>query len=351
MPNEKPGWFHLPKRHKKIYFTILVIIVGAAIYFWPRPPAPIETQKVVRKDIIESISSTGTIDTRVSVDLSFAIPGKLVYLGVKKGDMVKKGATIGVLDQRTVQKNLENTLRDFVRQRYTYDKTLDDNQNRTPETALNYAMQKVLRDNQYDLEKSVVSVELQDLAKQQTVLTSPIDGILLDSDAITTGVNITTATKFTVADAKNLVFKIDIDEADIGKIKNGQNVKVKLDAYPDRDLNLPVKSIDFSSHTNSTGGNVYSVEVDLPVNSDLSYRIGMNGDAEIVTNEVKDVKSIPLSSVDDNQNVFVKTAKGFVKRKIVTGLQNDTEIEVVSGVNEGEEVALDPGEGEKLVVK
>ena len=285
------------------------------------------------------------------MDLTFVVGGKLVYLGAKKGDLIKKGQVIGILDQRSVQKNLESDLRDYSLQRNNFDQTNSNNQNRTPQQALNDDMKRILQNNQYNLDKAVISVELQDLAKQQTVLTSPIDGILLSEDIDVSGVNLTPATSFVVADTKNLKFKIDIDEADIGKVKAGQNVKVTLDAFPNNQLSLPVKSIDFASHTNSTGGNVYTVEVTLPENLNDTYRIGMNGDAEIVTNEVKDVLSIPLSSIDDNGAVYVKSDKVFVKRDIKTGLKNDTDAEVVSGLAENEEVALDPTQAKDLVKK
>ena len=198
MPSEKRGWFHLPRKHKKIYFVILVILIGTGIYFWPRPQKQIETQKVIRQNIVESISSTGTVDSQTSVDLTFVVGGKLVYLGAKKGDLIKKGQVIGILDQRSVQKNLESDLRDYSLQRNNFDQTNSNNQNRTPQQALNDDMKRILQNNQYNLDKAVISVELQDLAKQQTVLTSPIDGILLSEDIDVSGVNLTPATSFVV---------------------------------------------------------------------------------------------------------------------------------------------------------
>lgn len=349
MPNEKKGRLHFPKEHKKVYFIILIIIVGLAIYFWPRPPKSIETQKVKRQDIVESLSATGSVDSQTSVDLKFPISGKLIYLGIKKGDMVKAGQIIAVLDQRTVQKNLEDDLRDYSKQRNSFDQTQTNNQNRSPEQSLNDDMKRILQNNQYNLEKAVLSVELQDLAKQQTVLISPIDGIVTNSGVSSTGINILTTTSFTITDPAHLIFKIDIDEADIGKVKIGQKVKLTLDAYQDKDIYLSVKTIDFASHTNTTGGNVYTVEVSLPENNNSIYRVGMNGDAEIITNERKNVLSIPLSSSVEDKYVFVLSNNVFKKRSVNIGLRNDTDAEIISGLAQDEIVAMDPAKAQNLI--
>jgi len=336
---------HFIKKHRKRLFVLLPIIILLVI-FWPRPGKPVETQTVRRTNIVESLTATGTVYAMTSVDLNFLTSGKLVYLGAKKGDHVQPGQTIAVLDQRTVQKNLETSLRTYAEQRNTFDQTKDNNQNRTPEQSLNDAMKRVLQNNQYDLEKAVISVELLDLAKQQAILASPIAGVITRADVVSTGVNVGTTTTFTIADPNNLTFKIDIDEADIGKVIIGQKVKLTLDAFSDQTIAATVKTIDFAAHTTSTGGNAYTVEVALPTNATSKYRIGMNGDAEIITNEKNHVLGAALSSITDDQYVYVKTPQGFAKRKVRVGLKNDTDAEIVSGIQEGEAVALDTTEAE-----
>lgn len=340
---------HFIWKHKKLLLFLAILFVVLLIIFWPKKTPPIETQTAKQTNIVASLSATGSVDSTTSVNLNFLAAGKLVYLGVKKGDVVKKGQTIAILDQRTMQKNLESALRDYSKQRNTFDQTKENNQNRTPEGALTDSMARILEDNQYDLDKAVISVELEDLARQQSVLTSPIAGIVTRVDVLATGVNVATTTTFTIADPKQLVFKMDIDEADIGKIRSGQPVTVTLDAYPDKTLDLTVSSIDFATHTTDTGGDAYTVEAALPDNSDLAYRIGMNGDAEIITSKRDDVVTIPLASIQDDKYVYVKTKNGFEKRKVKLGIQNDTDAEATSGVNAGEQIALSPDDAQKLV--
>ncbi len=351
MPNEKKGKLHLLKKHKKIYFAIFVLIIIGIFIFRPSPPKPIEVQKVKTGEITESISATGTITSETSVNLDFLTSGKLVYLGIKKGDYVKPYQTIAVLDQRTLQKNLESTLRDYSLRRNDFDQTQNDNANRTPNQALNDAMKRILQDNQYDLEKAVLSVELLQLTKENSILSSPVAGIVTRADVSTTGVNVSTATTFTIADPDNLVFEIEVDEADIGKVRMGKKTILTLDSYPDEQIPLTITSIDFSSHTSDSGGNVYTIETSMPENTETKYRIGMTGDAEIIADQKKAALIISLASLDDNNNVYVKKADTYIKKKIKTGIKSDTEIEITSGLKEGEEVALQPDEVASLLKK
>lgn len=330
------------KIHKIISFAILLSLIVALLILKPGEQEPIAVEKVKRENISQTISITGDIDSNTTANLSFKVSGKLVYLGAKKGDYVYAYQTIAGMDKRTVQKNLEIALIDYSKQRLTFDQTLEKNQNRTPAEALNVDMKRILEDNQFDLDRAIKSVELSDLAKQDSVLTTPISGIITRQDVETAGVNVSSATIFTVTDLSSLTFKMDVDEADIGKVKGDQKIKVVLDPYPDETLNLTVDKIDFVSHTTSTGGTAFTVYADLEDNPDDKYRVGINGNAEIIIDEKKDVLTIPVSSVSENNKVFVKTNTGFEERKIKTGLQNDTRAQAISGLSQNDEVAVEP---------
>ena len=320
-----------------ILFVLLVLFIAK-----PAPPKPVLIEKVKKADLVQSLSITGTVAAEKSVDLSFQIAGKLAWLGVKKGDYTEAYQTIAVLDQRSAQKTLEKTLLDYSLQRSTFDETLEDNQNRTPQEALNNEMKRILERNQWNLEKAVNSVELQDLVKQQSVLTSPIAGIVTRTDARVAGVNITGGTVFTVTDPGSLKFIMEVDEADIAKVKEGQKVLVNLDPYPDKNLELLLDSIDFVTHSTSTGGNAYNVEAKMPTNTAYQYRVGMNGNAQIIIARKDNVLIIPLSSIVNDDKVIVKTKGDLRRKKIKIGLANDTSAQVLSGLEEGDEVALEP---------
>lgn len=347
--NKLKNLFKFLWSHKKISIA-LIFFISLIIYFLiPKNKKEIETIKVKKNNILQTISASGAIDSETTVNLSFNTGGKLTYLGAKKGDQVTKYQTIAVLDQRSIRENLQNALEDYAKQRNSYEETMEKNQNRTPEGALNSQMRRILENNQNDLDKAVNSVELQNLVLEQSVIVSPIDGIVTRSDVEVAGVNISPTTVFTIADPLNLVFNTDVDEADIGKVFPGQVINVTLDAFPNRVIPLTVSEIDFISHLSDSGATVYTVKAYLPAMG--NYRIGMNGDAELIVERRNNILVIPLSSLIDEKHVYVKSLNKYEKKRITTGIQSDTEIEVVRGLKEGDEVALIPEDVEKQINK
>jgi RND family efflux transporter MFP subunit len=331
-------------RRKKLSIVI-VVLAGLLIFiFLPKDGTAVETQKIKRGKIEQVITASGKIESENSVKLNFITPGKLVYAGAKKGDFVKQGQTIAALDTRTVQKNLQSSLRDYQIQRNAFDDTKENNQNRTPAQALNDDMKRVLQDNQYDLEKAILSVELQSLAREQSFLVSPINGVLTQADAVVPGVNVGVTNTYTIADPENVMFVVEVDEADIGKVRKEMPVKMLLESYPDDSILLKITNIDFVSHVSANGGNVFYAEAKLENNSNYKYRIGMSGDAEIITAKQADALIVPLGSVTDEKYVYVKNGTTFVKREVDLGTQSDTDIEVIKGLSPGEEIAVIPDE-------
>lgn len=333
------------KKKRNIAIGVVVLLI---LFFVFRPKASpmLDTIQVKNNSIVQSISVSGAVVAKKLVDLSFTTSGKLVFLGVAKGDSVYAGQTIAMEDARTVQKNLETALATYSQQRNTFEQTQDNNQNRTPQEALNDQMKRVLENNQYDLNKAVISVELQDLARQQSVLTSPIAGIVTRADAKNAGINITASTVFTVVDPSTLVFDMDVDEADIGKIAQGEKVKITLDAFPNNSFDSTIEAIDFASHITSTGGNAYTAQVRV---SDISLplRVGMNGTGEIILKERANIISVPISSIFDTDKVYILTKNGVEVRKVTLGIENDTDAEITSGISKDETVLTQPSQASK----
>lgn len=329
--------------HKKFTIPGLVVLLILFLIFRPKQQTPPATVTIHRSNVTQVVSVSGTIAAKRSVNLTFPVGGTIAWVGVKKGDTVTAGQTIATLDERTAEKNLKAALISYSLQRNTFDQNIANNNGiSSPANALNDTMKRILENNQYNLDQAVNSVELQDLARQQSILTAPIAGLVTRADAETAGVTATAATIYTVTDPESIVFDMDIDEADISKIAMGQSAKIVLDAYPDLTLTLPITSIDFVSHNTSSGGNAYTVETQLGDNANYRYKVGMNGNADIVTAERVGVLSVPLAAITDDHYVYVQKGKKFVKTNIRLGLQSDTDAEVTAGLKEGDIVALDP---------
>ncbi len=330
------------KHHKKRIIAVVVVLAVIAFIFRPKPSAPIPTQTINKGDISQTVSATGTVVATKSVNLIFQVPGLVSYVGVKKGDFVNAYQTIATIDQREALKNLQNNLLSYSKQRNDFEQGKSDNGVSGPDQALNDTMKRILQNNQFDLDKAVLSVELQDLARQKSILTTPIAGIVSRADIETPGIVAAPTATYTVVDPDSVVFNMDVDEADVAKIMASQNVTVTLDAYPDEELDLTVSNIDFVSHNTSTGGTAYTVEAELGGNNDYRYRVGMSGNGEILIRQKRDVVIASLISLFNDNHVYVKTKKGFEDRKVVLGLQNDTDAEVLKGLEVGDIVALQP---------
>lgn len=336
------------KKRKFLVSAVVVIVLILGFIFRPKPPVSLVTQVVKRGDLRVNVSISGKITAKQYADLNFMTGGLLTYVGVKEGDTVSQYQTIAMLDQRSIQKSIQNALIDYSKQRNTFEQTNANNgvsvydQQTTPYNSVSDTVKRILQNNQFDLDKAVNSVELQSYARDQSVLTSPIAGIITRADAKTAGLNIGPTTIFEVVNPNSLAFTMEVDEADIAKITLGELVRVNLDSYPDTYINLSVTHIDFNTHTTSTGGNAYNVDATITNPSQLNYRLGMNGNADILTQEKKHIITIPITALTDDTYVFIKKGKNYSKTKVTLGLQSDTDAEILQGLSEGDVIALEP---------
>ncbi len=330
-----------------IILIILAVIVASqtdAVKNIGKPPKIYSEKATVKKENIkEIVSGSGKIQSNTVAILKFQTSGLLTYIGVKRGDIVKKGQLVASLDQRELQKNLKKKLNDYMSERWDFE---EDKQITYKDIALNDTIKRALEKNQFALDKTVWDVEISDIALKFGNLYSPIDGIVTEVDAPQIGVNITAATgTFTVADFNDISFKIDVDEVDIGKILPGQMVDIKLDAYPEKTFFGAVSKIGFTSTTTSGGGTAFPVEVKFPDNTDLRFKIGMNGDAEIVVRDVRNTIIIPAQFINEEDSkkfvyVLKKAGKSYEKRVIKTGIETDDAVEILEGLKQGEIVML-----------
>lgn len=328
--------FKWVKTHKKISLIVIIIFVILGYFLWPKNTKPILTENAKIQDIVKTISVTGKIDSDNSVSLSFQSGGKLIYLGAKKGDLVTKGQTVASLDKNDLEATFRQAQQDFVAAKAASDQYYDAHKNATE--SYDEKVQRTALDATQNKAYDQMMKAQQGLNNSN--LYSPIDGILTRTDVETIGVNITAATIYTVTDPDSLNFKMEVDEADIGKIKEGQKLSVSLDAFPNENLSLIIDKIDYVSHTTTSGGNAYYVEAKIP--EIKNYRVGMNGNADVIVDIKENVLTISLSSIADDSYVYVKKGSKFQKRTIKLGLQNDTQAEIKSGLSEEETVAIDP---------
>lgn len=305
----------------------------------------VQTEIVKRSTFTRTVNSSGKTKAVRAVELKFQTSGKLTWVGVKEGDRVSAYQTIASLDVREVQKNLEKALRDYSAQRNDFEETWRVTYKGTsnPESALTDTVKRILQENQWDLEKAVLDVELKHLSLEYATLVTPIAGIVTRVDTPIAGVNITPATAvFEVVDPSSLVFEANVDEVDAASLSIGKSATISLDAFPDTPFQGRVSKIAFSAKTSSGGATVFPVEVAIATSSGI--RIGMNGDVSITVDTREDALVIPNESVREDEKgtyVYRKEGESFKKIPVKLGVRrSDGESVVLSGLTLGDEIAV-----------
>ena len=334
----------LKKRWKLV--TLVVIIVVAAVGYLYQKNKPVETTETfvhpVRQEIIESIELSGTVDAKQRARLRFALGGKLTYVGAQEGDVVKKWQTIATIDQATLQKQLEQNLNNYLKERWDWEQTQDNID--SDYAGLSEAERRTVDKEQFDLNNSVLTVEIQDIAIQNTRLTAPFDGILTTSPVSVSGVTILASDYFEVINPTSIVFRAYVDEEDVTKIQLGQTADIALDAFGVKTVGSTVEYISYTA-IQSSEGTVFIVEFPLQASAEnMPFRVGMNGDASVILNQKSDALTVPIIAtiVRDNATyVEVQIADGTIEeREIETGLESEDLIEVLSGLSEDDLVLL-----------
>lgn len=323
------------------------------------------TAEVSRQDISTSVTATGTIEPVTKVEVGTQVSGKIAHLFVDYNSVVKKGQVIAELDKTNLlseltsaQSNLTNAQSNLDYQTANHDryKTLYD--------------KGLVSANEYESARlSFLQAKQQVVVQQQSVskaytnlgyatITAPIDGIVLSrevEEGQTVAASMTTPTLFVIAqNLTDMRVIANVDEADIGGVREGQRVTFAVDAYPEDIFNGQVTQVRQEATTTS---NVvtYEVVVSAP-NEDMKLKPGLTANITIYTAERKGVLAVPnkalrftpnetlltdeqtIADVDARQKVWTLDGNTFNAHAVETGLNGGTQTEIVSGLSEGQRV-------------
>lgn len=323
---------------------------------------------VLRQDISTSITATGTIEPVTEVEVGTQVSGIIDKIYVDYNSEVKRGQIIAELDKTNLlsklasaQSNLSNAQSDlsfqtanFKRYQTLYEKGLV--------STHDYENAKLT----YDKATQTVRVQQQAVHEAQTnlgyaTITAPIDGVVLAKkveEGQTVASSMTTPTLFIIAqDLTNMRVIADIDEADIGGVKEGQRVSFTVDAFPDDTFEGEVTQVRQQA-TTSSNVVTYEVVISAP-NNDLKLKPGLTANVTIFTMEKKGVLSVPtkalrfapneaimtenekIEDVESANKVWTKEGDVFKAHAVETGASNGTLTEILSGVAEGTNVLTD----------
>lgn len=357
--------------NKKKTLVIVAVAAIAALAVWllsggkKEEKITFDTAAVAPANIMNSITATGTIEPVTSVTVGTQVSGIVSKLFVDYNSVVKKGQVIAELDKTnlmsqlntaktqlaTAQSQLNYQTANYKRYKTLFEKGLvaaDDFDN----AKLSYTQAK----------EQVVSAK-EEVQRAQTnlgyaTITSPIDGVVLSKsveEGQTVAASFSTPELFTIAqDLTNMQVVANVDEADIGDVKEGERVTFTVDAYPDDTFEGEVKQVRQEA-TTSNNVVTYEVVISAP-NADLKLKPGLTANVTIYTAERKGVLSVPskalrftpqketvgkmkiVDAANAKNKVWTIEGNSIVAHKVNIGMTDGTNTQIVGGIAEGTKV-------------
>ena len=363
----------MKKIGKKGWIAIGVIGVILIAWFFLRggkkeEKVSFEMAKVENGKIQTSITATGTIEPVTSVTVGTQVSGIVSHLYVDYNSVVKKGQVIAELDRTNLISELNTAKANLTSAQSTANYELS-NYNRYKtlyEKGLVSADEYESAQLSYQKAKEQVNTSRESVRKAQTnlgyaTITSPIDGVILSKsveEGQTVAASFNTPELFVIAqDLTDMRVIADIDEADIGGVKEGQRVSFTVDAFPDDTFEGHVTQVRQEATTES---NVVTYEVVISApNADLKLKPGLTANVTIFTLEKDSVLTVPSKAlrfipneallkkgetIDDCEGLhklWTKEGNVFKAHKVEVGTTNGVVTEIVSGIAPGTEVLAD----------
>ena len=355
---------------KNTFFHFSLFMAVAAIFAAcsSKPEAEYEMTSVAKGNISTTVTATGTIEPVTSVEVGTQVSGIVAKIYVDYNSVVKAGQVIAELDRTNLLSTLESQRANLTsaesvlayqranhdRYKSLYDKGLI--------SANDYEQARL----SFVQAQQQVNTARQSVKRAQTdlgyaTITSPINGVVLNKaveEGQTVAASFSTPTLFTIAqDLTDMRVIADIDEADIGDVKEGQRVTFTVDAFPNDIFQGAVTQVRQQATTES---NVVTYEVVISApNADLKLKPGLTANVTIFTLEKNDVLTVSAKSLrfapnealiaDDEtiegceakNKLWVRQGKVFKAIPVEIGVTNGTMTEIISGITAGTEVIED----------
>ncbi|MEO5754054.1 MAG: efflux RND transporter periplasmic adaptor subunit [Chthoniobacterales bacterium] len=409
------------KSRRKLYLglgvvgLILLLIVGSVVSGKREQPIAVTTEKAQRRTIVETVSATGKVQPETEVKISPEVAGEIIELPMEDGKEVKKGDLLmkirpdsykALLEQQQAaistaqavsgqqKASMEKAEQDLKQAEDLFHKKLISQTEMLSAKTSYDAAKSMYESGLHSIEGAQASSSQARDQLSKTTIYSPLNGVVtvLNSKL---GERVVATNQFAgtevmrVADLNSMQAVVDVNENDVVHVKIGDAAAVSIDAYGDQKFKGAVEQIANTGKTSGTGTQeeVTNFEVKIKLEGhDVRLRPGLSCTADIQTDMVKNVVSVPIQSVTirtgdsdlspeeierkkelsdakekadnaaqvENERlakrtekeerdklrkvVFVKDASTAKLVEVVTGIADDANIEIKSGLKEGDEV-------------
>ena len=346
------------------------VVAMVAVAFWmmsggkKEESVTFDTAKVAPANLMTSVTATGTIEPVTSVTVGTQVSGIVSKLYVDYNSVVKKGQVIAELDKTNLvsQLNASKATLASAQSKLNYESSNYKRYDALYKKGLVSADEYENAQLTYKQAREQVASVKEEVQRAQTnlgyaTITSPIDGIVLSKaveEGQTVAASFSTPELFTIAqNLKEMQVVADVDEADIGDVREGERVTFTVDAYPDDTFEGTVKQVRQEA---TTTNNVVTYEVVISApNADLKLKPGLTANVTIYTAERKNVTCVPSKAlrytptketigkrkiVDCNGKNKVWTLEGnnIVAHRVNIGMTDGTNTELLDGLKTGTQV-------------
>jgi HlyD family secretion protein len=321
-PARRPLWARRPIQVGAL-LAVAAVVFAAARSGRPSESLRWRTEKITRGDLTVSVSATGTLQPTTEVDVGSEVSGLVVSVLVDDNDSVKAGQALARLDVSRLKDQVVNAKAALAAAKARVLQTQATvGENRANLARLQQAaeLSNGTITSQADMETAQASVAraVADEASARAAveqaeaalssaqinlakasIRSPIDGIVLAREVEpgqTVAASFQAPVLFTLAEnLTQMDLEVDVDEADVGQVRAGQEATFTVDAYPNRKYPAQITRVSYGSQTKD---GVVSYKTTLSVrNDDLSLRPGMTATADITTAHLEDVLLVPNAAL------------------------------------------------------
>lgn len=387
---ENRGFFRRKKRTLIVLGVVLVIALIILFNLRTRREKTVKVtiEKVKTSDLVSIVSASGEIKPKKNVNISAHVPGRIIKIGVKEGDVVKAGDFLLKLDaiqyeavaegnRAAIRSNKAQLIQEEAR--LQRDKNAYDRQKRLYDEQLVSKDQLEMAKAQYDVSNAQVRA-IKSLIQQaeaslkstldtlnKTTFVSPIDGMITSlrveegEVAIIGTMNNPGTVLMTIADLSVMEVEVEVDETDVVGVQMNQAANVRVDAFPDIVFKGKVTEIGSSAlqknaATTTQESKDFKVIITLE-NPSQKLKPGLSASADIVAAEKKGVLSVPIASLvvrekpaadkdkkdaKEEEGVYLVENSRVKFQMVAKGITGGMNIEVVSGLKEGQEIVTGP---------
>jgi HlyD family secretion protein len=329
---------------------IIVIVIIIVTLTQQKTGAEVDVVIAHNGEIVSTVTASGELRAQSQVDISAETIARIKQIRFKEGDNVKKGDLLIELDDVKVEANrslayaqMQQAKQDLNRAQQLFEKELISRE----------SFEKI----ELSHEAAKAQYEQALYAYTKTRIYAPIRGKIMKINveegetAVMGTMNYQGTVLMTIADMSTMIAVVTIDETDVPVVKVGQEAKVIADALPDTSFFGSVTRVGLmpiTSQLSTEKVTDFEVEIELKDVSPL-LRPGMNVKTDIITNEKSDVLVIPIQAsgkrkIDDKtvESVYRVFENKAQLVEVETGVSSDNEIEIMSGIEEGDTVIIGP---------